>query len=74
VLSGRRAGQSAGEFLAGHRDAAQDYLEELEDLFKPALDRAVTRRREVLEKYHSGAPTHEDLRRGWIAYPQYWAA
>jgi geranylgeranyl reductase family protein len=74
VLSGRRAGQYAGEFLSGNRQADRDYLEELEDLFKPALDRALKRRGELMEKFDTGMPTHEDLRRGWIAYPQYWAA
>jgi geranylgeranyl reductase family protein len=74
VLSGRRAGQFAGEFLSGNRQAARDYQEELQDLFKPALDRAVRRRGELIKKYDTGGPAHEDLRRGWIAYPQYWAA
>ncbi len=74
VLSGRRAGQYAGEFLSGNGEAARDYQEELQDLFQPALDRAVRRRRELMETYETGGPTHEDLRRGWIAYPQYWAA
>lgn len=74
VLSGRRAGLCAGEFLSGNEDAADDYLEELEDLFKPALDRALKRRREVLATYDEGEPTPSDLRRGWIAYSDYWAA
>lgn len=74
VLSGRRAGQYAGEFLAGNEDAASDYLEELEDLFKPALDRALKRRGEVLAAYEQGEPTPQDLKRGWIAYSDYWAA
>ena len=74
VLSGRRAGQYASEYLGGNYEAADDYLEELEDLFKPALDRALKRRREVIATYDHGAPTPQDLRRGWIAYPEYWAA
>ncbi len=74
VLSGRRAGLAAGEFLSGNEDAAEDYVEELEDLFKPALDRALKRRCEVLAAYDDGEPSPQELRRGWIAYPEYWAA
>ena len=74
VLSGRLAGQYAGEFLSGNSNAAADYCEELEDLFKPALERALKRRREVLATFDGTGPAPDDLRRGWIAYSEYWAA
>jgi digeranylgeranylglycerophospholipid reductase len=75
VASGAIAGEAAADWLAGDEGALDDYAEELADLFKPALDRALTRRREILESYAEGrTPTPATLRRGWIAYPEYWAA
>ena len=66
VHSGRLAGEACA--AAGDRAAAQAYEEELEDVFRAALDRALRRRRELL-----GAPSGKAaLRRGWIAYPEYW--
>ena len=62
VQSGRLAGQAAAT------RAAEEYERELEDLYGGALERALRRRRELLassfQKHH--------LRRGWIAYPEYW--
>ena len=74
VLSGRLAGQSAAALLGGDNGATQDYAEELEDLLKPSLDRALRRRQALLDHYTNGRPTAENLRAGWIAYPDYWAA
>ena len=62
VQSGRLAGEAAASGLA------ERYQEELEDLFGASLDRALGRRRELMDK----APTEAMLRRGWIAYPEYW--
>ncbi|MCG8542860.1 MAG: NAD(P)/FAD-dependent oxidoreductase [Alphaproteobacteria bacterium] len=75
VLSGDMAGRAAADWLAGDAAALSDYREEVEALFGGALDRAVRRRREILQSYRDGAaPTPAALRRGWIAYPEYWAA
>jgi len=62
VHSGRLAGQAAasGKFEA--------YEEELEDVYRAALDRALARRRELMSSKHEKSA----LRRGWIAYPEYW--
>jgi geranylgeranyl reductase family protein len=62
VHSGRLAGQAAasGRF--------QDYEEELEDVYRAALERALARRKELL----SSRLEKSALRRGWIAYPEYW--
>jgi flavin-dependent dehydrogenase len=62
VHSGRLAGQAAagGDFAA--------YEEELEDVYRAALDRALVRRRELVKS----SMKREQLRRGWIAYPEYW--
>lgn len=62
VQSGRLAGEAAA------RGAPERYQEELEDLFGASLDRALRRRRELLER----VPTKAALRRGWIAYAEYW--
>jgi digeranylgeranylglycerophospholipid reductase len=75
VLSGTLAGESAANWLAGNENAAADYREELEDLFGPALARAVRRRQAILARYNdAGGPSRRDLRSAWIAYPEYWAA
>ena len=63
VHSGRLAGEAAV------RGTPEAYQEELEDVYGAALERALRRRRELLES----TPTKPALRRGWIAYPEYWA-
>ena len=68
VHSGALAGAAAADFLAGRRDAPERYAEELDDLFGASLARALRRREELL----SSIPAPAALRRGWIAYPQYW--
>lgn len=65
VHSGRMAGEAAAEYLS---KGVVSYEEDLEDLFKAALERARRRRRELLES----AMEKKHLRRGWIAYPEYW--
>jgi geranylgeranyl reductase family protein len=75
VVSGGLAGQAAARWLGGATDALDDYAEEIAELFQGALDRAVRHRREILSSYEAGAkPSATALRRGWIAYPEYWAA
>ena len=62
VHSGRLAGEAAARGTPGA------YEEELRDVFGAMLERALRRRRELLD----GTPTKAMLRRGWIAYPEYW--
>jgi geranylgeranyl reductase family protein len=62
VHSGRLAGEAAA------RGTPEAYEEELRDVFGAALGRALARRRELLER----GLTKSALRRGWIAYPEYW--
>ena len=62
VHSGRLAGQAAA--TGKHAE----YEEELEDVYRAALDRALHRRAELL----NSKPEKAALRRGWIAYPEYW--
>jgi geranylgeranyl reductase family protein len=75
VYSGKLAGQAAAAWVAGDREAGAGFEEELRSLFQSALDRAVERRQELAAFFRSGAlPGRAALRRGWIAYPEYWAA
>lgn len=66
IASAVHSGRLAGE--AAVRGAAEEYEEELEDVYGAALERALRRRRELLES----TMTKSALRRGWIAYPEYW--
>jgi len=73
VYSGNLAGQAAAALARGDARAALAYEEELRDVLGAALDRAVRRRAERAAATPRGG-SREALRRGWIAYPQYWAA
>lgn len=73
VISGRIAGDFAAR-AAGNADCASGYADEIEALFAGSLSRALRRRRELLATYGTGAPTAAELKRGWIAFPEYWAA
>ena len=73
VMSGAKAGEAAARWIAGAADALDDYAEEIEDLFGASLRRAVRRRRELEQSFAATGPQPADLRRGWIAYPEYWA-
>ena len=73
VLSGRLAGAAAAQMAAGRAQAADDYAEEVDDLFGPSLALAVARRRELMAACSGGnPPTASALRRAWIAYGAYW--
>jgi digeranylgeranylglycerophospholipid reductase len=73
VLSGQMAGRAAAEFTAGDAEAAADYAEEAQDLFGPSIALALNRRRDLLSAYTDGRiPSDAALRRGWIAYSEYW--
>lgn len=68
VQSGTLAGEAAARHLAGDASALDDYAAELEALFGAALARGVRRRAQLLQ----AEATPAALRRGWIAYPEYW--
>jgi flavin-dependent dehydrogenase len=75
VQSGTLAGQATVDWLGGRRKAIDDYEEELGDIFDPALDRALSRRRQVLTHYERGGrPDARALADGWIGSPAYWMA
>ena len=73
VLSGRMAGQAAAAFLHGDAQAPEEYAQEARDLFGPSIALALTRRRDLLAAYALCGPDDAALRRGWIAYDQYWS-
>lgn len=74
VLSGRLAGMAAAGIAGGSSGAVADYAEELCDLFETSLGRALRRRAELLAIEEAGRrPTTAEHRRGWIAFPEYWA-
>jgi geranylgeranyl reductase family protein len=74
VHSGRLAGQAAAAWVGGDREAGADFEEELRSVYESALDRAVARREELAARSRSGVqPDRAAFRRGWIAYPEYWA-
>jgi geranylgeranyl reductase family protein len=66
IAAAVQSGRLAGEAAAGGSPEA--YEGELHDVFGAALERALRRRRELLDK----TPSKAMLRRGWIAYPEYW--
>jgi geranylgeranyl reductase family protein len=75
VQSGTLAGQAAAAWLSGTSHALDGYEDELHDIFDAALARALRRRRALLAAYGRGRqPDRTQLRAGWIAYPEYWAA
>jgi len=75
AISGALAGTAAAGWIAGNAAALDEYEEDLDDLFGASLRRARARREELLARYGCGAsPPPAALRRGWIAYPEYWAA
>ena len=74
VHSGALAGEAAAEAVGGNPDALADYEDELDALFGAALARALRRREELADAMQSDAlPQPAALRRGWVAYPEYWA-
>jgi digeranylgeranylglycerophospholipid reductase len=79
VISGKEAGYAAARLIDDvtdtHEAAAHAYAEEIEALFGTALSRALERRRALMSVYAEGAaPSEADLRKSWIAFPEYWAA
>ena len=74
VHSGKLAGLAAAAIAQGDAQAALAYEEELRDVLGAALDRAVRRRAELAASAVKRTPGNDALRRGWIAYPQYWSA
>ena len=74
VISGVLAGEYSAAIAQGDVNAADDYAEEIEATFGRSLALAMKRRRQLLDCYEkNGRPREPQLRKGWIAYPQYWS-
>lgn len=75
VVSGELAADAVRALLAGDMAAPGAYADELRDQFGDALARGVARRRELDRIW--GTPRARDdaaHRRGWIAFPEFFAA
>ena len=67
--------EAAASHVSGTRTAGADYEEELESVFKACAGSRVAPPSGACRSAATGAaPDKAALRRGWIAYPQYWAA
>ncbi|MDE2208183.1 MAG: NAD(P)/FAD-dependent oxidoreductase [Betaproteobacteria bacterium] len=74
VHSGTLAGDAAADAVEGDPEALVGYEDELDALFAVALSRALRRREELAHAMQADAlPRSSTLRRGWVAYPEYWA-
>lgn len=76
VVSGERAGQAAAErLLEGEAEAFADFEEDVRDQFEVTLQRAVERR-DFLDSCWRTEKAQQDspMRRGWIAFDEYFAA
>ena len=74
VISGEMAGEAAAAIAQGVPSAAAAYGEDLADMFEASLARAVARRETLMQVHATQKPGPDDLRRAWIAFPEYWAA
>ena len=75
VISGERAGRAAADDLGGDRNALDDYEEDVRDQFEASLARAAARRREMLAGWRAADARRDGFhKRGWIAFPEYFAA
>ena len=73
VQSGGRAGWAAAAWAGGQAGALADYDEELAEFFDVSLGRARQRRAALHAAHAAGRADPAALRRGWIAYDEYWA-
>ena len=75
VISGEAAGLAAAAALDGEPGALAEYDEEMREQFGPSLTRAVMRRTEMVSGWCTSAALEDEwMRRGWIAFDDYYAA
>ncbi len=75
VISGTAAGWAVAAFLGGDSGALESYAEDMMDQFGPAISRAVQRRRSLESVWRKPAAGEDRaMRRGWIAFEEYFAA
>lgn len=75
VISGERAGQAAVAYLQLNKhNALDDYEEDIRDQYEASLERAVLRRTEMAEFWNTPVAQNNAMhRKGWIAFPDYFA-
>ncbi|MDA8364785.1 MAG: geranylgeranyl reductase family protein [Gammaproteobacteria bacterium] len=75
VESGEAAGRAAARFArTGDRAVLDGYDEDLRDQYGTALARAVARRHDLQRHWRTPAAGEDrTMRRGWIAFPEYFA-
>ncbi len=75
VVSGERAGEAAADFLAGDdATALADFEEDIRDQYEETLNRAVQRRAWLNTVWRTPAAQRDEvMRRGWIAFDEYFA-
>lgn len=76
VVSGERAGRAAEEFIAtGDAEVFADFEEDIRDQYETTLERAVERRRYLNGLWRTPAANDDlEMRRGWIAFDEYFRA
>lgn len=75
VVSGERAAGAAREFIRnGDANALANFEQDMRDQFEATLTRAVARREQLACAWRTPqAYTDSPMRRGWIAFPEYFA-
>ncbi len=75
VVSGERAAAAAKAFIDGDTRAFESFEEDVRDQFEATLARAVTRREQLAHHWRRPQAREDALmRRGWIAFPEYFAS
>jgi digeranylgeranylglycerophospholipid reductase len=76
VVSGERAGQAAAaHLLGGDADALTGFEEDVRDQYEPSLARALWVRGWLESRWRTAEARRDEIhRRGWIAFPEYFAA
>ena len=75
IVSGERAGQAAASYLlANEVDALHEFEADLRDQFEASITRAAARRQWLNQQWHTAAAREDAMhRKGWIAFPEYFA-
>lgn len=73
VVSGRMAAEAAISLLQGNDDAAEEYEQELQELFGTSLKRARAHYEKLMAIHKNETPKPAQLRTAWIAYDEYWS-
>ncbi len=75
VASGESAGRHAAQFVrSGRSSGLAGYDEDMRDQFEATLQRALARRRDLENLWHTPRASDDmNMRRGWIAFQEYFA-